>query len=467
VRIYVKVTVLAICVSMFFSYAGASVRVPAVKPPQEILVQFKAEITADDVSCFMKKHGTEPASAKRAGALLENIYGLVKTRHYLENTPFNCYTIRDPSKIQETISLLKGESMVVYAQPNYYRYALYVPQAEPNDPIYRRTLSLTPAAWLWGFNIINADDAYNAGLISQFPARQIIVAVIDTGIKTDHEDIAGMTITGRNILNPGFEPYDDDISGGHGTHAAGIIGAQTGNSTGMAGTAYTNVSWSARVFLMPVKILDSNGEGSDADGAAGIIWAADHGANVINISVGGPDKSDVLQNAVNYAYQKGCVVVAAAGNNNGPVWYPAACANVISVAATDYDDKKASFSNYGKIDVCAPGVDIWSCTNSLPEYNSESGTSFAAPFVSGLAAMIMLKYPDLTPDEVRTIIERSAVDVDAAGYDANTGWGRLDMFTGDDCGHVQLAKSLFARAGFIYQYSFSFIFPCGCQPENL
>lgn len=419
---------------LFFAPLFAGPRVPQAKAPREILVEFKKTMSASDIRSFEEKHKVTPLSAERAAALLENIYGLEKTGPVYENVPFNRYKA-DPSKMGEILRALGKESLVLKAQPNYYRYAL-----APDDPIY--TESFPPVTsvdgWAistpnqWGFRIINADDAYDAGLIPQSPAAEVIVAVVDTGIKTDHPDLAGVTMTGMNILSPFDEPYDDDPSGGHGTHVAGIIAANTGNSQGMAGTAYTNASWTAGVRIMPVKMLDSTGTGTDADGAAGIIWAADNGADVVNFSVGGPEYSEVLQDAVNYAFSKGCVIVAAAGNNNGPAWYPAAFANVISVAASGKTDSRISYSNYGKVDVTAPGIDIWSTVNmgdfstTLPAYYSGDGTSFAAPHVSGLAALLKLKFPGMAPGEIRRVIERSAQDIGAAGYDQYTGWGRID-----------------------------------------
>lgn len=439
---FVKNAALLAAVVLFFIPVHAAPRNPVPKKPAEILVEYKAEMTQRDISEFAQKHGVEPLSMARAAGLLEKYYSLSKIQASIENTPYTRYSVAAGTDLDAIVAGLKSESVVAAAQPNYYRYALaYAPMAQPNDPIYQKTATPVPAVDIWGVSLpsqwglamINADDAYNAGLINQFPARQVIVAVLDTGIKTDHPDLTGMTITGRNILNPAAAPFDDELDGGHGTHVAGIIAANTHNGAGIAGTAYCNTSWTAKILLMPVKILDEFGEGNDADTDAGIRWAADNGANVINISLGGPQQSEVLQKAVNYAYGKGCVVVAAAGNNNGPVWYPAACSNAIAVAATDGADSRVSYSNYGKIDVSAPGDDIWSCTNwdtfstTLPAYYSESGTSFAAPFVSGLSALLMLKYSGITPDEVRAILERSSTDIGATGYDMYTGWGRIDV----------------------------------------
>ena len=370
----------------------------------EILVEFKEEA-----------RGTE------AVRQIEEKYGLKRTHRHLD-TPFNCYIVNEKEKLLFIVEEIQKEGSVKYAQPNYIRRALYTPVAGgPNDTYYQNGSQ-------WGFNKIMADAAYAAGLIGQFPERTVIVAVLDTGIRGTHEDLAGVTTNGYNVFNPGADPFDDDIDGGHGTHVAGIIAANTGNGTGIAGTVYANVSWNARALIMPVKVLDSEGAGTDAGVYAGIKWAVDNGAMILNYSFGGAENSQALQSGVNYAAERGRLSVAAAGNNDTAVYYPAAFSNVISVASTDEDDKRAVFSNYGKIDVSAPGTTVWSTDNgSDTAYSAYSGTSFAAPFVSGLAALIVLKYGDVGTENVRNIIEQTADDVETQGYDKYTGWGRINV----------------------------------------
>ncbi len=424
----------------------AAPRVPIHKEPEDLIIRFKDSFSGDESAKFRKEYGSEPFFAARVSSLIEKKYGLRKTKTHLTNVPFTVYRPESGAEnLKVIVKKLSEDPAVLYAQPNYFRYTLattgYVPMAQPNDPIYKRTFGPVPAVdkWgisspnQWGFNIIRADLAFNSGFISQIPARQVRVAVLDTGVKLDHPDLANSLISGRNIRNPSLPPEDDDTEGGHGTRVAGIIAAETNNGTGMAGTAYCHSSWTAKVTIIPVKIMDSLGEGTDADAAAGIMWSAENGADVINISAGGPEESRILQEAVNHAYNKGCVIVAAAGNNDSEAWYPAACSNVISVAATDWNDERADFSNYGKIDVSAPGMDIWSCSNwdsstTLPAYYSGSGTSFSSPFVAGLAALVLLQNPGYGPDQVRETIERSCVDIGSAGYDKYTGRGRIDVY---------------------------------------
>jgi uncharacterized repeat protein (TIGR02543 family) len=202
---------------------------------------------------------------------------------------------------------------------------------------------------------------------------------------------------------------------------AGIAAALTNNSTGVAG-----VSWGARI--MPVKVLPDFGNGSTDNLAAGIIWAADHGAQVINLSLGTPDASTTLQDAVDYAYGKGVVQVAAAGNaaSSAP-FYPASYPHVIAVAATDSANNRYTFSNFGsQIAVSAPGVSIFSTIRGN-NYGVLTGTSMATPFVAGLAAILMGLPGNNSPDQVTTQLETTALDLGAAGRDDFFGYGLIQM----------------------------------------
>jgi subtilisin family serine protease len=183
-------------------------------------------------------------------------------------------------------------------------------------------------------------------------------------------------------------------------------------------------------------VLDQYGNGWYSDIAAGIVYAADSGARIINLSLGGASDSQTLRAAVDYARERGSIVVAATGNTGGAVLYPAAYEPVLAVAATDANDQHASFSNYGpQVDVAAPGVDIYStwchpdaisglCLGNY--YFTKSGTSMAAPHVSGVAALVWSRWPDLTADAVAMQITRTVVDVGSPGWDPYLGWGRLD-----------------------------------------
>lgn len=261
----------------------------------------------------------------------------------------------------------------------------------------------------------------------------VVVAVIDTGIDGNHEDLsAGQVIAGFDFLTRADIPTGiDSDDNSHGTLVAGVIGATPNNFRGIVGT-----NWN--VSLMPLKALDAKGSGNSADVAAAIVYAADHGASIINMSLGGVGfgNDTTLSAAITYAFNKGLVLVAAAGNDvattggnldNAPV-FPVCSDNgnnmIIGVAASDYNDQKADFSNYGKacVDVIAPGRRILTTINIDPNtrvaqsngYAYASGTSLATPFVSGEAALIKAFYPQADNKEIRERIIKSTDNIDAS-----------------------------------------------------
>jgi thermitase len=246
----------------------------------------------------------------------------------------------------------------------------------------------------------------------------VVIAVLDTGIDKGHEDLAGKVIAEVNFTD---SPTTDDIYG-HGTHVAGIIAAAANNGVGIAGMAYD-------CRLLNVKVADDYGIFHSSVAAKGIRWAVEHGAKVINMSLVSTEPSRDLEEAINYAWSKGVVVVAAAGNCIGAkVTYPAYYSNCIAVAATDSNDCVASWSSQGDwVDVAAPGVDIYS---TLPgsQYGSKSGTSMAAAHVSGLAGLLVALRSDkngsgFVNDEVRAAIEGSCDEVDISAVN-----GRINAF---------------------------------------
>jgi subtilisin family serine protease len=201
----------------------------------------------------------------------------------------------------------------------------------------------------------------------------------------------------------------------------GIIAAMANNSLGIAGVA-SNVS------IMPLKVLSTTG-GSWIDLDKAILRAAHSGARIITISLGGEYSrpSMALEAAINHAYQDGCLIVAAAGNdNNGEPFYPAACENVIAVTAIAQTSVKAAFSNYGEyVDFCAPGIDILT-TSKEGDYVYGSGTSFAAPFVTGVIALTVSKYPLLTNEQIISTLRTEAEDLGEPGWDQYYGWGLVN-----------------------------------------
>jgi len=234
----------------------------------------------------------------------------------------------------------------------------------------------------------------------------------------DHPDLQGQLMTGYNVIDPASDPVDDV---GHGTHVSGIIGALVNNNLGVAG-----MSWYNRV--MPIKVLDQSGAGSTYAVAQGIIWATDHGAKVINMSLGNYADAQFLHDAIKYAYDHDVVLIAASGNDNTErPGYPAAYPEVFAVAATDSNKSKASFSNYGDyIDVAAPGVSIAS-TYPHNQFAALSGTSMASPHVTALAALIRSANPSLKNTEVMQLMRDTAMDIGPAGKDKYFGYGLIDV----------------------------------------
>ena len=225
----------------------------------------------------------------------------------------------------------------------------------------------------------------------------------------------------HRYTNLGFAPTEDaDVSDdfGHRTHVVGIAAASTDNQIGVSG-----ISWGSRI--LPVKVLDLWGSGWYSDIAAGIIYAADNGAQVINLSLGGEPPSDLLSSAVDYAHNHGALVIAAAGNSGGAVLYPAAYDPVLAVAATNENDQRPVFSNFGSaVDLAAPGTNIYS-TWYRSNYFTKSGTSMATPHVSGVAALLWSLKPNLTADVIANVLMHSSIDIEPSGLDSYTGWGRL------------------------------------------
>jgi subtilisin family serine protease len=242
-------------------------------------------------------------------------------------------------------------------------------------------------------------------------SSKVVVAVVDTGVDANHPDLRGALVPGWNFIGNDANPSDDH---GHGTAVAGIIAARSNNHVGGAG-----VCW--RCLVMPIKVLDAKGSGDDTTIAAGIVWAVDHGARVINLSLGGPGSSVELANALAYASAKGAVVAAAAGNAGITTqFYPAADPHAISVAATTVADHRYSWSNFGSwVRLAAPGCNI---APTLGDgYGTFCGTSSATPVVAGLVALELSAQPTATASEVEDALARAAVPLPAFVQ-----YGRID-----------------------------------------
>lgn len=309
----------------------------------------------------------------------------------------------DSVSVSNAVATLSACEGVRYVEPNYLVFSA---DRIPSDAGWGNQYGLVniraPQAW-----------GYTTG------SSNIVIAVIDSGVDLSHPDLASKIVAGYDFVNNDTTPQDDN---GHGTHVAGIAAAVSNNGSGVAG-----VSWGARI--MPVKVLNASGSGTFANVASGIIWATDHGAHVINLSLGGVPSSIVLEDAINYASGNGVLVIGAVGNTGGNlIFYPAAYPNVIAVGSTDSLNNRAGFSNYGsQIDLVAPGVSIYS-TSIGSTYSFKDGTSMSTPFVSGFAALL-LGIPGNGSGSVRALMESTALDLGAAGWDGFYGNGLIQMDT--------------------------------------
>ena len=293
-----------------------------------------------------------------------------------------------PGRELAIVATLRARADVVWAQPNF----IWEVAVTPNDPRFVDQ---------WGLRRIEAPAAWETTTGSS----TVVVAVVDTGVDLRHPDLQGHLVEGHNFVREERPPQDDN---GHGTHVAGTIAATLNNNVGIVGVA-------PGVAIMPVKALGRTGRGADDTVAAGLYWAADHGAWVINMSLGpafsGTQATPLVEEAIAYAIGLGAVVVTAAGNR-GTSEPTTLSANpgVISVAATMPNDARAPFSNHGPwVHVGAPGTGVLSTFfDGSSTYRAESGTSVAAPYVSGVAALLLSLRPELGPGDVARILQSTA-----------------------------------------------------------
>jgi serine protease len=399
----------------------------------EVLVKFKTDVTDRQMVDLHSKMGTEVLSVHGGGVR----------------------TLRVPAGTDEQamISRLRSDSRVEYAELNTVCHA----HMTPNDPYY---------AYQWHFPKINMPQAWDISTGSG-----VIVAILDSGIAYENYTVpsyerntvaSGVTqymvapelngtsfAAGYDFINNDSHPNDNCA---HGTHVSGTVAQVTNNSQGVAGMAFN-------CTLMPVKVLDYSGSGTAQSLADGLYWAADHGAQVVNMSLGwapGYNPGSTVANAVAYAYNHGVVLLASSGNaGTGTVSYPAAYSQVIAVGATRYDDARASYSQYGSaLEICAPGGDIGVDQNGdgygdgvlqmtftgydpgPPQQLADptdfgywfyDGTSMACPHATALVALI-IAHGQTGVENIRTILHETAVDLGSAGWDQYYGYGRIDAY---------------------------------------
>jgi len=397
--------------------------------PGKILVKFKPEISAQSSADILKAY--QP-----------------KTYRLIPKINLYVMQVSEESTVEETLAALKNNPDVLYAEPDYrlralttpndvffdYQYALYNPGGTlnlPDYPVGKRGADIK-ATTAWDY--VKGDP-------------NLLIAVLDSGIDYNHPDLRNKVIsTGKDFVNNDNDAFDDLW---HGTHVAGIIAAETNNTEGIAG-----VAWNCR--LLPGKVLSAEGEGDYSWLIEALIWAADYASGqakvgVINMSLGGDEPSQALENALKYAYEKGIVLVASAGNDGAAgVLYPAAYDQYcLAVGASDYNDAVADFSNYGpEVDVAAPGVWVLSTIPLAfvdPEYYPvpyayASGTSMSAPHVAGFAALIKSAKPWLTAGEIMKLIKYTPDDIGSSGMDEFAGYGRIN--TGKALAPYKITKKL-------------------------
>ncbi|MDR7419830.1 MAG: S8 family peptidase [Armatimonadota bacterium] len=388
--------------------ARSSATRPALVPDR-LMVKFRPGVSA-------------PAAAAVHGQARATVL------HTIERLNVQVVRLAPGASAEAALAAYRTSGQVEYAEQDRYAYA----QAIPNDPIYSSQ---------WHYPAIGLPSAWDTTT-----GGGVIVAVLDTGIRFDHPDLVGVTTLGSGPVtdfvtdtsngdgdgrdndptDPGCSTAPSELS--HGTHVAGTVAARTNNGQGVAGVNWGGVS---PTRVMPLRVLDGCGTGLYSDIADAITYAADHGAKVINMSLGGSPGSTTVDNAIAYARGLGVTLVAAAGNGGcAAVLYPARNANVIAVAATNINNQRASYSNCGpEIDVAAPGGDsagwVWSTTwspNAGNVYAGFSGTSMATPHVAGLAAL-MISRGITGPATIQTTLENTALDLGTVGRDNEFGAG--------------------------------------------
>ncbi len=424
-----------------------------------IIVKYKNQtaLLSKSTSSFYSKFNIESVSTTFTNSQKESSekeIELAKIFTLKFSTPYN--------PIYLAKEILKNKN-IEWAEPHY----LYELAFDPNDPVYNDPDTLK----VEHLDVIKANAAWDISKGSE----DVIIAIIDTGVDWLHEDLAAnIWVNSDEIENNGVDDdgneFIDDIRGwdfggwdgtpdndpiedraDHGTHVAGLASASTNNGIGIASIGYKSK-------IMPVKtsrndLRNDLGTALIAYGYEGIKYAADNGADIINCSWGGYNKSSASQAIIDYATSKGALVVAAAGNDGSSRnFYPSSYDGVLSVGATSFVDQKPSWSNYGtKLDVTAPGVGIYS-TWQNNSYVKKQGTSMASPITAGLAALVKSQFPNFTPLQIAEQIRINTDNVDAInpGYTNKLGKGRINAFkalSNNTSKSVRLSKVEFIEIG--------------------
>jgi len=375
---------------------------PSAYLPDQLLVKFHSETTEEEKASIHRQLGAQKIDEIRQ---------------------LNVEILETSSDVMTIVSRYQQESAVLYAEPDYrfrisgFPISSIIPRGKL-EGVRQRTDSIPDDPLISDMWNLSKIDVYRAWDIAQGNPN-VLIAAIDTGVWPTHPDLSGKLVSGYDFVNNDSDPTDDQ---GHGTHMAGVAAAATNNGAGIAGVGYD-------VRVMPLKVLTASGEGSHSLVSKAIIWAADHGARIINLGGGSPYSSNTLKRSVDYAWNEDLVMVAPVGNGNSssPV-YPAAYDHVVGVAGIDQDDRRASFSNYGDyVAISSPGVSIMGTVRG-GDYQAWSGTSMASAQVAGVGALIASLHPDWDNARIRRVLESSAEDLGSAGWDPSFGYGRLNAY---------------------------------------
>jgi hypothetical protein len=306
------------------------------------------------------------------------------------------------AEIDRVEQALSSSGLFTFVEKDFLAHTV----ATPNDP---------DLSSQWHLGKIQAASAWNISTGSP----TVTIAFADTGVYPIHEDLASKLVPGWNFV--GGNSNTADVQG-HGTATAGSAAAATNNGVGVSALGWSNT-------VMPLVVADSTGYASYSNIASAITYAADHGVRIVNISIAGTSASSVLESAVTYAWNKGTVIFAAAGNSSSSSPnYPAACTNAVAVSATSVSDTLSSYSNFGNwITLSAPGDSILT-TNNGGGYGYWQGTSFASPIAASVAALVLSIQQSLSASALVSLLEQNSDDLGAPGYDPYFGWGRVNAY---------------------------------------
>ncbi len=405
-------------------FAGSAAPTPSIGLPESstdvIQVRLRPGLTASDIANDLAFAGYEIVDELP-------LTQIVLVRPAAGSSPRLAFAAPGSAdvSVEQAASAVENIPGVDWAYPDYPVWATAV----PDDSFF---------PYQWHYNAVSLPQAWD---VSTGQESQITVAVLDTGIRPNHPDLIGKTVSGWDFVDRDNDPTDQPVKpkSSHGTHVAGTIAAATDNGIGVAG-----VSWGAKI--MPVRVLDGNGAGTYSAIMEGIQWAVLHGADVINMSLGGDRiPGEVFEGVIRDAYNRGVVLVAATGNEAGQVLYPAALPEVIAVGATLRNSELAPYSNTGpEITVAAPGGLVLpfpddgvlstayrydSVTSTwVNDYEFMHGTSMATPHVSGLAALLLSKLGPMSPSVVSALMSDTSMDLGADGYDYDFGAGLVNAY---------------------------------------